>query len=127
MKDNNNNAVYYNLAKDFALRPGPRYKRLGQHSGEEFRKKYLAKWIDDAKTEGKMVVIVLDGVYTLPVSFMEEAFGGMQRVLNDTEPGTHLAKYVDWISNTDPLDVEDVRHYVQKAFDKANKKDLKSA
>ena len=64
-----------NISTDFSRYPGLRYKRLGDHSGEEFRDNLLIPALRD---EGG-VSIELDGTKGYGSSFLEEAFGGAVR------------------------------------------------
>ncbi|KQX35302.1 hypothetical protein ASD04_14770 [Devosia sp. Root436] len=67
------------IADDFSRFPGGRYRADGDNSGEEFREDYLVHAIDAARTAGRPVTVVLDGVAGYPASFLEEAFGGLVR------------------------------------------------
>ena len=70
------------IAEDYTPYLGGRLKRDGPGSGEEFRDNYLLP----ALREGLSVKVILDGAYGYPISFLEEAFGGLIRVglsLND--------------------------------------------
>ncbi|RVT99116.1 DUF4325 domain-containing protein [Rhodovarius crocodyli] len=64
------------VARDFSAYPGGRYARLGPFSGEAFRKEQL----EPALQRGGNVIVILDGAESYPVSFLEEAFGGLVRV-----------------------------------------------
>lgn len=64
------------FVKEFAEFPGPRYIKLGDYSGEEFRDTML---IPAIKEYGD-VSVVLDGAYSYGSSFLEEAFGGIVRL-----------------------------------------------
>jgi hypothetical protein len=57
---------------------GPRYKRLGPNSGEEFRDKYLIPWLDTL-AESEEAVIDFTGTVVYMPSFLEESFGGAIR------------------------------------------------
>lgn len=65
--------------------PGPRFKRLGPQSGEEF-KLFLHKIITDfygddfSKNKNVSIVIDLDGTRGYGSSFLEEGFGGLIRM-----------------------------------------------
>lgn len=61
---------------DFSKFPGPRYKKLGSYSGEEFRDTVLIPAIEKGYVD---LVIDLDGVFGFGSSFLEEAFGGLVR------------------------------------------------
>lgn len=63
--------IEYNFAKEFSKIPGPRYKRLGPHSGEEFREDVLKKWFENDQE----VIIDINGVnLTFGPSFISESF-----------------------------------------------------
>lgn len=63
------------IARDFSPYPGGRLRTDGPHSGQEFREDVLAR----AFHAPGRVTVCLDGVEGLPVSFLEEAFGGLVR------------------------------------------------
>ena len=70
------------VARDFTMLPGPRYKRQGPSSAEEFRDRMLAPLVRDAMRKGRKVSIDLDGTrYGYPVGWLEETFGGLARKL----------------------------------------------
>ncbi|MBH2774097.1 STAS-like domain-containing protein [Serratia marcescens] len=65
--------------------PGPRFKRLGPQSGEEFKlflHKIIIDFYGDDFTNNKNVSIVidLDGTRGYGSSFLEEGFGGLIRM-----------------------------------------------
>ena len=65
--------------------PGPRFKRLGPQSGEDF-KLYLHKILVDfygsdfSKNNKTPITIDLDGTRGYGSSFLEEGFGGLLRM-----------------------------------------------
>lgn len=61
--------------KDFTRFPGPRYIKLGKHSGEEFRNTILIPAIK----ENSPVLVDLDGTIGYGSSFLDEAFAGLLR------------------------------------------------
>ena len=62
---------------DFASHLGPRYRYLGEHSGEEFRE----EWLLPSVKENDRVIVGLDSIKGYTSSFLEEAFGGLVREL----------------------------------------------
>ena len=77
-KSNVNLSVH--LGKDFTDLPGPRYRRQGAGSGEEFRDRFLIPALKRAVKEGKKATITMAGTqFGCPVGFLEEAFGGLVR------------------------------------------------
>ena len=65
--------------KDFALKPGVRYRSEGPHSGEEYREEVLEPVLVKSMSTGEKITIVLDGVFGYATSFLEEVFGGVVR------------------------------------------------
>ena len=65
--------------RDFTEFPGPRYRKDGPFSGEEFREVQLRPALSDALKNGGLVTVELDGVAGYGSSFTEEAFGGLLR------------------------------------------------
>lgn len=63
--------------EDFAYE-GPRYKKLGPESGEEFRDKYFIPWLEKNKDMDNLI-IDFDGTIVYTPSFLEETFGGAIR------------------------------------------------
>ena len=68
------------IATDFSDTPGARYCSDGPFSGEEFREKMLMPLFEDELDNGK-ILIDLDGAEGYPPSFLEEAFGGLARIV----------------------------------------------
>ena len=58
---------------DFTKYPGGRFVKDGPGSGEQFRRDVL---LPAFKQSGKICVL-LEGAYGYPISFLEEAFGGL--------------------------------------------------
>ncbi len=63
------------LVTDFTRYPGGRYRKHGKYSGEEFRETVLRPIVQNNES----VVIDLDGAFTIPPSFLDEAFGPLVR------------------------------------------------
>ncbi len=56
---------------------GPRFKKIGSHSGEEFRDDYLIPWLE--KNKNSDLVVDFNGTEVYTPSFLEECFGGAVR------------------------------------------------
>lgn len=69
------NTIHIDIGAEFGTSLGPRFRVLGDHSGEEFRERLL----EPAFLKADKVVIHLDGIKTFSASFFEEAFGGLAR------------------------------------------------
>lgn len=96
--------------KDFSKYPGPRYIRLGDFSGEEFRDNIL---IPALKQDGE-VTVNFDGVYGYGSSFLEEAFGGLVRHGVDKTKIKKLKENL--ICNDDPSIIVEVKKYIDEAL-----------
>lgn len=98
----------YDFAKEFSPYPGPRFKDVGEYSGEEFRDDVLEKHFQT----NQPILLNVDGVLlSFGPSFLSEAFGQIAmkygfnkfheivKVKNDTEKGKFFEKkmneYVD--------------------------------
>ena len=71
--------MIFSVAREFTDTPGPRYRKQGKFSGEEFRELFLEPLFKQYMLSGTKIEIDLDGVYGYPTSFLEEAFGGLVR------------------------------------------------
>ena len=90
--------------------PGPRYRRQGPGSGEEFRDDHLAGAFDKAVAEGKVLIVDMDGATRgYPTSFLEEAFGGLARLRGTKQVHAHI----DIRCTSEPMLRLEVMHYVK--------------
>ena len=88
------------IATDFSPTPGGRLIKTGPDSGEDFRQRILAPALRHAIELGQRVIVLLDDAITYPVSFLEEAFGGLVRIEGFTKP--QLKAYLE-IRADDPF------------------------
>lgn len=74
------NSLMIDIGNDFTKYPGPRYRRHGRYSGEEFRETILRDKVREALDLGVKLVVKLDTISLSYLnSFLEEAFGGLIR------------------------------------------------
>lgn len=100
------------IATEFTDTPGPRYKKDGEFSGEEFRDTILLpRFKKILDTNDAKLTIDFDGGYGYPSSFLEEAFGGLAR---EYSSDTVLSK-LEFISNEEPSLISEVKGYIRKA------------
>lgn len=97
-----------NVAKNFTRFPSGRFKRNGETSGEAFREKFLVNPIK----EEKEITVELDGTIGYGSSFLEEAFGGLVRVLGISPQNLKLKLH---IVSDDPALLEEVSGYIDDA------------
>ncbi len=97
------------LVKDHTLFPGPRYKILGEYSGEWFRDDILIPLL--ASTESDLIQIDLDGTVGYGSSFLEEVFGGLVR---KKIPENQIQSILDNIISTeDESLIFEIKSYVK--------------
>jgi len=101
-----------NIAKDFSITPGGRFKKDGPFSGEDFREKLLEPHFRNESTE--KIIINFDGVEGFSTAFLEEAFGGLVRIFGVAV----VRKRLEFISVEDPLLLKEVHNYIEKAKSK---------
>ncbi|WP_288429328.1 STAS-like domain-containing protein [uncultured Pantoea sp.] len=104
-----------NVAEKFPF-PGARYKDLGPQSGEEF-KEFLIQKIKEAygndftNTDGKKIIINLDGSAGYGSSFLEEGFGGLIRAGVPIQ----IARDIKLISSEEPELIDEIKDYISSA------------
>jgi hypothetical protein len=105
------NTLNLNVAAEFSRTPGPRFRREGKFSGEEFRETILKSRLERALKEGVDLHVDLDGGYGYATSFLEEAFGGLAR---EYDPNL-LLRRLTIKSTEEPYLIEDIFGYIRKA------------
>lgn len=109
----NNKHIQISIAKDFSVYPGARYKRDGNHSGEQFYEEILKPKLssiwDDPK---KDVMIDLDGTFGFASSFISEVF---IRVVKDFKDKAIIKKKLKFKSNDEPLLVNAILDIIDEA------------
>jgi hypothetical protein len=98
-----------NIAKDFSLTPGARFRTDGPFSGQEFREEFLEKYFSDPSNVEEIQVI-LDGTEGYATSFLEEAFGGLSR-----KYGKDIClKRLQFVSNEEIGLIDEIREYIEE-------------
>lgn len=64
-----------NIKAEFGDTPGARYRKDGDHSGQEFLEDHLRPKFIKAKTNGYILSVILDGLWGSPSSFISGSFG----------------------------------------------------
>lgn len=98
------------ISSDFSETPGGRYISEGQDSGEKFRNEILRPKYDEAKNKDEKLYIDLDDCYGYATSFLEEAFGGLARELNNKG----ILDIMEFKSDDEPGLVDMIREYVSE-------------
>lgn len=101
------------ISEEYSETLGARYIEEGEFSGEDFRKNFLIPRFKTALGSGEKITIDLDGGYGNPVSFLEEAFGGLAR-----EYGTDkVLEVLQFVSLDEPSQVTDILGYIMQPYD----------
>ncbi len=100
--------------KDFTKFPGPRYIRLGKHSGEEFRNTILIPAIQ----ENGSIIVDLDGTIGYGSSFLDEAFAGLVREGISDDIVMELISNLK--SNDYPELLQEIEQYVKEELARNN-------
>ncbi len=101
---------------EFTKFPGPRYKKLGSFSGEEFRDEILLPLIRDSDTA---IRVDLDNVFGYGSSFLEETFGGLVRAGVDNGKLSNLIANLK--SDDEPELVNEIKKYIEEEQAKCQK------
>lgn len=104
---------YIKIATVFTKAPGGRYKNDGDKSGEEFRDAFLLPLVLKAMKNNKKVTVDLDGVIGYGSSFLEEAFGGLERIL--AKQGKSAKNYLELVSSRRPYLISRIESYMDTA------------
>lgn len=100
--------ITVNVARDFTRFPAGRFKDKGSTSGQEFRERFL----EGPVARGERVSVELDGTIGYGSSFLEEAFGGLVRVLKSSED--EVLGLIELKSEDKSL-IEEIRSYIKAA------------
>jgi|688.fasta_scaffold16738_10 hypothetical protein len=100
------------VANDFSKTPGPRSKKTGNYSGEEFRD-LLVDRLRKAISSNKLLVIELDGTSGYAFTFLEESFGGLCR-LGVFKP-TEILGYLKPVSD-EPKLIKEIQQIIGDAL-----------
>ena len=104
---------HYIKMAEFTTAPGGRYRKDGEKSGEEFRDEHLLPAVLAALEAGKTVTIDLDGVIGYGSSFLEEAFGGLERAL--AKEGKSARNVIKFVSQRRPYLIPKIEGYMNAA------------
>ena len=99
------------IADEFSRIPGPRFRKEGPDSAEQFREELLIPRFKEAHSNDQILLVDLDGVIGYATSFLEESFGGLAR-----EFGTeHVLSRLSFKSTDEPYLEDDIRRYVRES------------
>lgn len=111
---NEDNNIRINIAKDFSLYPGARYRTDGKYSGQEFyedllKPKFQEVWEDPQKT----LLIDFDGTFGYASSFISEVF---IRIVQDFKDKNDIKKKLQFKSDDEPLLVDSILKIIDETI-----------
>lgn len=106
--------ITINIANEYTKTPGGRFKSEGEFSGEDFRDSILLPKYLEAVKHNQILCINLDGGYGYGSSFLEEAFGGLVRKLNEVD--ISIINIINIISDEEPQLKLDIMKYLKDAL-----------
>jgi len=102
-----------NIAEEYTITPGARYKKDGAFSGEDFREKYLEPLFSTG--DKSKITIILDGTMGYATSFLEESFGGLVRKFGDKYTNKDVIERFMFISDEEPACIDEIKQYILEA------------
>lgn len=99
------------VAESFSPTPGPRYRKDGEFSGEEFLEDWLNPAYTRVQAENGVLLVDLDGTAGYATSFLEESFGGLARKYPRADVGSRL----EFKSDDEAYLEDDIRTYIREA------------
>lgn len=100
------------IAKEYTKSPGGRHISEGDYSGEDFRERILYPAYEKILKSGETLIVDLDGGYGYSPSFLEEAFGGLARKMNDHD----ILNKIEIISKEEPKLIDDIKRYISDSL-----------
>lgn len=104
------------IATDYTKKPGGRFKKQGEGSGEEFRDNILIPKYKEAIANDEILEIDFDGCYAFPPSFLEESFGGLVREIRSAE----ILKNINLICDDEPSIITEIMEMMDEAIKMEN-------
>ena len=102
----------YNFSEEFTRYPGPRFKRLGKYSGEEFRDDILKPLLEN----NELIEIDASNIRSFNPSFLDEVFSYLAEELGLEE----FKKRINFYSTTDKNLEKKMMSYVLNYLNKDN-------
>ena len=89
---------------------GPRYRELGDASGQEFRDEYLLPWLGTL-SDNEPAIIDFQGTRVFSPSFLDECFAGAIRKDTKNKEKLNCVSFI----NIDPIWLKKLKKYIQEA------------
>jgi hypothetical protein len=102
-----------NIAKEFTLYPGARYRSDGKFSGQQFYEDILKPKLDQVwDKDNEKVEIYLDGTFGYASSFLSEV---AVRLVKDFKEKDKILNKIEFLSDKDPLIIETIAKFINEA------------
>lgn len=105
--------IVIDIAKNYTRTPGGRYISDGEYSGEDFRERILYPNYLRAVEMKEKIQVNFDGCYGFPSCFLEEAFGGLVRKVD--EKASKIIKRFKFISVDDSYVIKQIKGFMKQA------------
>ena len=102
--------MIFKVAEQFTNAPGGRFRKDGDHSGEELRDDYLIPLLDEHPEE--KLTIDFDGIYGIARSTLDEVFYGLVK-----KKGAEVMDRIKIVSEEEPKLVSDAMESMKEALD----------
>lgn len=100
------------ISKNFSSIPGPRLRKEGAFSAEQFRQEILLSAIKEAINNDEILTVDIDGTAGYGPSFLEESIGGLIRV--EGIPYQTVIDHLKIKSDEEPYLIEDIMEYLKR-------------
>ena len=109
-----NKVIEVNIAKDFTLYPGARYRSDGDFSGQQFYEDIIKpKLLEIWEQNNSKLRINLDGTYGYASSFLSEV---SIRIVKDFENKQKILRKICFVSENDPLIVDAIYKFINETI-----------
>ena len=105
--------MYFKISTEYSKILGARNVSDGPFSGEDFRENFLIPLFEKARAANEKLTIDFDGGYGNPVSFIEEAFGGLARKIGSTT----VLETLEFVSQDEEGLIDEVIYYISHPND----------
>jgi hypothetical protein len=100
------------ISEVFSDAPGGRLRSDGPKSGQQFREEFLVPALEQI-SNGDKLLIDLDGGFGYATSFLEEAFGGLSRLLGSK----NVLSKLEFKSDEEPKLIVEIINYIKHGND----------
>ena len=107
--------AFIKISTDFSDSPGARYVTDGDNSGQEFRETHLEPLFLTDPSSKEIITVDLDDTDGYATSFLEEAFGGIARLMKEKHNINDISDRFKFVSNQEESLIEEIMKYISEA------------